>query len=242
LAANSGGIYCGAFSTQDLDNIVASLASSAIPYTRNQLCSLYGFAPGTAYVPDSNTPVNGGVPTFPGTDGDDGTYNPYVPGYQTTITTNILVHKDTCGVPSSGTYLVKIEFSFAGIPAEQRAQADELLVSALPIPYGGSKASSIKPKSDGKFAPRALFLMASTGGYFGGSERLNIVRWSRGVPSFRTQKVEDIVYWRGHQLARALAEPHLRGGRAVVQIQSKVGTYSVCFNMIKSRQKFNGYS
>lgn len=244
--ASSGGIYCGNFTASDLDQIIAALQPiSSVTYTRNYLCQIYGYRPGTAYQPDDG--VSGFVP-----DNSPGDWNSVLPpntgvvsGSQAYVTTQIFVRKDTCGVKSNGAYLVKIDFNFDRVSDDRLTQDSEITLSALPIVYRGSKASSIKPESDGKFAPKALFLMATTGGFSWGSdqgsEKINVVRWSRRGLSSTTIKVEDMVYWRGHQLARAVAEPVLRGGRGTVELQSRVGTYSVCFNLVKSRQRLNGY-
>lgn len=245
--AASGALYCGHFTAAYLDQVIAALRSiSTAIYTRNTICQIYGYSPGPAYDPNDG---NFGVSPGDGSNNGGVTDNPpnNVSPSQAYVTSQIFVRKNTCEVKANGSYLVRVDLSFDNVSDESLAQDSEITIGAVPIVYRGSKASSIKPESDGKFAPRALFLMATTGGYSWtsgdvGTEKLNVVRWSRGSPSSRSLKVEDLVSWRGHQLARVIAEPVLRGGRGTVELQSRVGVYSVCFRLVKSRQRLNGYN
>ena len=227
--------FCGDFPLEIVDNAISQLRSFGVIYTREEACQVLigsGISPNSG----GGTSSGGGSSSGGGTSNEPPTFTP---GSSAVGTSMAIVRKDTCGTTAKDSYLVLFDIDVSKISEKERQSGYTIEVSARRIVHAGSRASTLKPVSEGKFAPRALFLLSATGAY--GQEQLNIVRWSRGLPSVRRAKVEDYVYYRGLTLARSVAEPFLRGGKATVEIQSRAGLYSVCFSLTKSRQRVNGY-
>jgi len=234
-ASEGSGGYCHGFTEANLDMTIAHILKySGITYTRDQLCELYAKQGAQKPV----IPGEGG-----GTSGGNGGGSGAGPAYGSGIgSAGLILHKDTCGTKAKGSHLVRFDISLASVNAEAKAAGYDLSVGALDIKYYGKKAGTLKPTSDGKFAPRALFLLSTTGGWGGTGEKMTVVRWKKAKYSLQTLRVEDYVGYRGLSLARVVAEPALRGGKGTVEIQSGAGVYSVCFKLSKSRQRVNGYT
>jgi len=220
--------YCLDFTAEDLDEIIGIFRQLGNNYTRDELCALYG----------DNT-IRNNVNT-----GTNGTVTPVPTGTVTSVSGAAHIRKDTCSLTKNAQTVVRFDIALNEISESDRANGFTIKFSALPLKFVGNKAASIKPTSDGKFAPRALFLVHTTG--FGGGvsspERMNLIRFSRGKVGVTNLKIEDYVPYRGKMLARAVAEKYLRGGKGVVEMQNDFSTYSVCFKLIKARQRVNGYT
>jgi hypothetical protein len=104
--------------------------------------------------------------------------------------------------------------------------------------YGGSEAT-IKPVSDGMYAPEPLLLM----NYLGlCGQRINIVKWKRGKPVSRTAaKVFDLIQYRDFVLTRTPIGPYLTGGEASIELFDRNSGYGACFELERKRQRVNGY-
>lgn len=222
--------YCLEFTAEQLDKVIAAIKDfSGQIRTRDEICSLYS--------PSFNNGKTGG-----NTNGNtSGSGNTFISTQG--MTASVILHKDTCAGGRQSKYLVKFDISFAKTGKQARQNAFSMTVAARDNDYNGGMASALKPRSDGRFAPRALFLMTSTGGGyygFGAGEHVNVVRWRKGKPGIMELPVEDYVYYRGKMLARVVAEPAMGGGRGTVEIHGS-GLYSVCFSLSKFRQNLNGY-
>jgi hypothetical protein len=214
--------YCYGMTPADIQYVIQIFASTVgQKLTPDDVCRLYD----PNYQPGS----------YPG--GSSGTGS----GSYSGNSASIMIRKDTCGAKSSANYFVRVDLNLAGVDPQIRANGFEIQAAVLAQGYKGSRAASLKPESDGKFAPRPLLLLSTTGGYLGGNESAAVVRWSRGkVKSVQHLRVEDYVGWQGKVLARIVAPP-LNGGKAVVELSSKSAMYSVCFQMVRKRQRYNGY-
>jgi hypothetical protein len=104
--------------------------------------------------------------------------------------------------------------------------------------YGGKEAT-IKPISDGKFAPQPLLLMNYLG--FCG-QNIKITKWSGGKPiSSADAKVFDLIHYRDLILTRTPISSYLVGGEATVQLFDQNSGYGACFTLERKRQRVNGY-
>jgi hypothetical protein len=106
--------------------------------------------------------------------------------------------------------------------------------------YTGSRAASIKPVSDGMFAPSPLLMMSS----LYSREAITQSRWSRAGKLQRKTpvRIENYVYYRGLSLTRSVVTNLLRqGGKATFDLSNGERAYSVCFKMQRIRQRVNGY-
>jgi hypothetical protein len=117
--------------------------------------------------------------------------------------------------------------------------------SSRPISVGISesspvtkKAASVKPVSDGKFAPAPLLLMESLGLC---DQSLNKVTWQRGAPTVTPLSIEDVISYRGLVLNRSNISSALGGGRGVFDLDDGRSAYGVCMAFTRTRQRVNGY-
>jgi len=223
----NGRFYCLDFTAEDLDTVIEILRMNGDNFTRDELCALYG---DNSIRNDLLTNGNGSSANLPTT-------------YIGSTSALALIRKDTCALKKEAQSVVRFDISLSGVSESDRRNGFKLKLSTLPIKYVGSKAASLKPIAEKKYFPKALFLVHSAG--FGGGlsspERMNLVKFSKGKVSLSKIKIEDYVLYRGNNLARAVAERYLSGGNGVVEMQTDYSTYSVCFKLIKRRQKMNGY-
>ncbi len=171
-----------------------------------------------------------------GSGGNGGSTSPLPNG----VSASTLLHKDNCRSASSK-MLVKLSIDLKGVPASALAQGYVLRAGLDDDLYSGSRKASIKPTSEGRFAPRPLILMATMGGCFTGSENIKVVTWSkRGPKETGNIKVVDCVFWQGNVLSRAPIGG-LNGGKANYTLTNGYSAYNVCFSQSRTRQRANGY-
>jgi hypothetical protein len=155
------------------------------------------------------------------------------------ITLKGIFQKDSCNAPKPTSYaLVTVDVS--KVKRKKLKNGLTVKVSAEEASYKGSRAASIKPISDGKYAPKPLLLMATT---YSVDEFARVVRWSGGKPKIeKIYKTLDSAYYRNLSLIRVPVE--LPGGFATVELLDEADLnsgYSVCLEMSRKRQRINGY-
>lgn len=157
--------------------------------------------------------------------------------------TSILL-KDGCRAKRRSFYLIKLDLSLNQV---DRSQQENITIQAAITArrYSGKRRASLKPVSEGRYAPAPLMLMEALGGgfFFGGvSEKMYINKWSKGRPK-KNRKVNtpQYVYYRDMRLAEGLIGSHLRGGKATATLSNDITGYSVCLRLERRRQKWNGY-
>lgn len=149
-----------------------------------------------------------------------------------------LLHRNACRAKSVR-YWLRITVNLSEVPAELRDGAI-ISVQANEYQFTGDKAATIKPVSDGRFAPQPLILMSFLGTFCG--QRINLVKWSGDRPKIAAQiKVEDLVPYNGRILTRSPVGKYLKGGKATFELQNVRSSYGVCFRLERKRQKVNGY-
>lgn len=149
-----------------------------------------------------------------------------------------VVYKNACG-PKSNEYSVKVEVDLNGVSETVAQQVgNSLKVKFYAQEYKGCKAASIKPTSDGRFAPQPLLLMCT----IGGSEEIILNKWKGNSPGKGTKVgVADYIYYRGNAFTRSPIGKILRGGKATFTVKNSNRSYGVCFRLARQRQKVNGY-
>jgi hypothetical protein len=109
------------------------------------------------------------------------------------------------------------------------------------LPFLGTKASSIKPISAGRFYPNPILLMSVPNM----TEPLSILifNWRRDqLMKVRVINITDFIWYKGLNLARTQISKYLTGiGNATFQFASTTQSYSVCFNLKRQRQRVFGY-
>lgn len=126
---------------------------------------------------------------------------------------------------------------------DRAAAGSSFTVSAgIDSSEGKASPASIKPVSDGKFAPKPLVLIQSPGYSYSSTPTLNLLGWKNGRPGkAKALKIEDYVYYRGQRLARAVAAGILNGGKGTFEITVGESVGTACFSLIRTRQRVNGY-
>lgn len=142
--------------------------------------------------------------------------------------------QDACA-PKSTRYLIKFELS---IPA--RNESLTITARATSNIFSRAKAASIKPVSDGKFAPQPILLMSFLGNLCG--QRLELSKWS-GAKRISKSATEpkDLIPYNGRVLTRTPIGSFLTGGKGTFELFNGRTNYGVCFELRKHRQKVNGY-
>ena len=115
-----------------------------------------------------------------------------------------------------------------------------LAIRASDSDFNGDMAASIKPTSDGKFAPQPILLMSFLGSFCG--QHLEISKWSSGkITSKSSTESKDLIPYNGHLLTRTPLGRFLSGGKGTFELFNGRSSYSVCFELKRKRQKVNGY-
>jgi hypothetical protein len=151
--------------------------------------------------------------------------------------------KDECD-KGAKKHLILVSVNVAKVNKANFPNGIRIRTTLAELNYRGSRATSIKPRSDGKYAPKPLALMA-TANYAG--EELRIVKWSNGKPkSIKVLEVRsrDNLYYRGAYLMRVPIAGILTGGKGNFELfdtQSGLKGYGVCVSLTPTRQRLNGY-
>jgi len=208
------GGYCFGYTADDIDEVIRAFEANKVQYTRDEICALIGSKGGGA---QSMQP-------------------PVSTSDQVAESAFAVLRKDACSRNKKNIYALKFELNLQDVTMEQFQQGFAIRVAAQPLPYRGSKAATLKPVADGKYFPKALFLLQSTRAQ---NEKMFLTKWNRGRPG-RVQelRIEDYTHM---GLARTVAQPYLRGGSGTVELVGDSAAYSVCFKLQKVRQRLNGY-
>lgn len=104
----------------------------------------------------------------------------------------------------------------------------------------GGREASIKPVSDGKYAPRPLLLMRSLGAC---GQSLRLVEWGPSRPvKLTSMRPYDMLPYHGMVLNRTpLGPSELRGGSGTFELSTSYESYGVCMSLVAQRQRVNGY-
>lgn len=153
-----------------------------------------------------------------------------------------ILHKDACVKKD---YAVQANINLKSVDASYFDTGFEFKVSIEFIEYTDDKAASLKPKSDGMFAPRPLFLMSSIGypiAFFGDREQVHVLEMKKGkINSKKKLDIGNVVGYRGQFLRR---EPAFFTGRcATVEMihEDSSTVYSHGFTLVPRRQNKGGY-
>ena len=232
LAAQS--YSCGSVDPELIQEIIQTFAMMGVQLTPEEVCrDFFGGGSGGGEIPlPDPTPGGGG--------GDTPAPLP-VPGDY--VDSRGFLQKDTCGTKPKSKYILAIRVDLTQIDPAFFQSGFQVNASLVVTPYRGDTASSIKPVSDGRFAPQPLLLMSSVGGLYYGGEWANVVKWNKkgGGKLIKKLPVEDYAYYKGMILTRILVGSVLTGGKATFELTNGYSVYSVCFKLVRSRQKVGGY-
>jgi hypothetical protein len=175
---------------------------------------------------------------IPGSGGDGASGGSIIPGQQ--VKSIGMLRKNACAAPNKSRYLIRLAVNLTEIDPAALQAGTEIRVTFRERKYTGTKASTIKPVSEGRFAPHPLLLMSSVSAY---RERVLVTRWKNDRPRPSVElPIEDYVYYRGLVLTRSVVSSLLNGnGKATFEIVGGDRGYGVCFQMRRARQSRNGY-
>ena len=152
--------------------------------------------------------------------------------------------KDVCNKKVKR-YAVRLVMNLANVDPATRAAGFTVSIQFAARLYQGKRAASIKPTSEGKFAPQPLLLMQSISGYgafFGSPEEITLVRFRGGkVRSQTSIDVEDYVPYRDLFLTRSLIGKQLRGGKGVFVLSNGSASYGLCLPLARRRSYAGDY-
>lgn len=224
---------CGGLSAEQLKVLIDNLELYLQrPVSQAEAC---GYATGGTNNDSPSSPSqSGGGSTFPNT--------PSVAepgGGQGLLRVSGIIEKDACRGVKRSKYLLVFSVDLSQV---ERAEGESLTIeiAAQQFRYRGRKSASIKPISDGKFAPKPLVLMQSTGYR---PEQVELIKWRKNKPASSSDlPVENYLGYKGLFLARMVADGFLNGGRGTFQIKSPDNSaYGVCFELERKRQRVFGY-
>lgn len=224
---------CGGLSDAQLKLLIESLEQFLRrPVSQAEAC---GYVSGeTNETPSSPSGIGGDTTTFPST---PAVFEPT--GDQGVLRVSGILEKDACRSVKRSKYLLVFSIDLSQV---ERTEGEPLTIeiAAQQYRYRGRKSASIKPISDGKFAPKPLVLMQSTGYR---PEQVELVKWRRNKPAnYSNLPVENYLGYKGLYLARMVADGFLTGGRGTFQIKSPDNSaYGVCFELERKRQRVFGY-
>jgi hypothetical protein len=156
------------------------------------------------------------------------------------IEASTVISKNACD-RSMKRYVVALKVDLSKVDRSKFPNGIAVRVKMMERRYSGKTGASIKPVSDGKFAPQPLLLMSSVGRW-GAKESVQMVQWRKGKPGRAVSlRVEDYVYYKGFVLSRIVAGKVLRGGQATFEATNGTQSYGVCFDLVRRRQRVNGY-
>lgn len=146
----------------------------------------------------------------------------------------IRVSQNACA-PKNTRYLIKIE-----VTVPERSEQITLTARATSSTFSGAKAATLKPISDGKFAPQPILLMSFLGSLCG--QHLELSKWTNGKPISKNKiEPKDLIPYNGRVLIRTPIGRFLTGGKGTFELFNGQTNYGICFELRKSRQKVNGY-
>ena len=162
--------------------------------------------------------------------------DPFVDTYDLTG----LFKKDMCSTRKTDRYLVRIEVDFKKVDPASAPDGVMVFSSVMESRYQGSRSASLKPKSDGRYAPKPIVLMDYMRKMCG--NRVVISKWKDGKP----KKLADhasygFIRRNGSLFTRTLVDGGLKGGKGVFDLYDGSNAYGVCFELVAKRQNKNGY-
>lgn len=149
-----------------------------------------------------------------------------------------LIRKNTCADEHTR-YLLRFKVDLSRIDPDKVPTAT-LRLQAMQFRFSGSMAATLKPVSDGRYAPQPIVLMSFLGSFCG--SRLNVVSWKNGKPGkVSAARLGDLIHLNGYIFTRGPVGALLRGGKGTFELFNGRHAYGVCFDLAKRRQNANGY-
>ena len=204
-------------------------ARDGVAYTRDQVCAR--LTPGASQDDTTTTSTNNNPTTTQEETSD-----------QPSVQVASFLRKNTCDAKIKG-YVVRLRVLLDGVDASTLAAGFTVQAKIAEVIFTGNKASSLKPKSDGRFFPNPLFLISSTGySVYGDKENVSLYRWVKGAPRYLLSlPIYSYMYYRNLRLARIVATKAMRGGKATLEITGGTYIYSGCYELSRRRQSLYGY-
>jgi hypothetical protein len=155
------------------------------------------------------------------------------------ITVSGTFHRDACA-PSSEPYIFAVYVDLSKVKFPPNARHTTVSYWGQTRRRQGGTEASIKPVSDGMYAPRPLLLMRSLGPC---GQSLRLTQWNSSRPVSHTpMRAYDMLPYNGMILNRTpLGPSELRGGYGTFELSNSFESYGVCMSLVATRQRVNGY-
>lgn len=150
-----------------------------------------------------------------------------------------LFRKDACLSKAKSNYLLMLELDLSKVDRSvPRTLNFSFRVEEKKIPEG--LPAALKPESEGRYAPKPLFLMSWVGDTCG--NKITVTSWKKGKPvQTISEKVYGLLSYKGLVIALSLANGALTGGKGTAELYTSDEAYGVCFDLARYRQNKNGY-
>lgn len=142
------------------------------------------------------------------------------------------VFKNACEKQSKRPYLVRLRIQL------KKRSATSIAIGIEESKFDGKKGATIKPVSEGRFAPNPLLLMEMTRQC---GVKVTETVWRNGKPKFTSLKPEDLIRFHERVFVRVNMGGRMQGGKASYDLTDADTGYGVCFNRQAVRQYANDY-
>jgi hypothetical protein len=142
-------------------------------------------------------------------------------------------YKDACTpIERKRPYLVRF-----GIKLKKGASAP-IAINLAEETYSGNQGASIKPESEGRFAPNPLLLMEMIRAC---GQKVHEATWRRERPLVSELKAEDLITFHNRSFVRVDMGGRMSGGEASYVLSTPDTAYGVCFQRNAVRQYASDY-
>lgn len=224
---SSGNYECGCLTSADVTSFIASFRAAGITYTRAQVCQQFTSLPFGDCRPDTSNLTNGSLV------------------FGNTAALSAFVERDACVAGGKQAGKAILVFDLSKVPTTLLANA-KITVKPTFSAYSGNKRTKLKKAGDahGKFPGQPLLLASPANGisFTGSIGKVRLVKYSKNKQTYsKERKVADYVFYRGWILWRVPLGGELSGGKGTFQIRGNQAGYSICANLVRRDQFFNGY-
>lgn len=230
---------CGCMTESSIEQMLAY----GMGMTRQQLCGMLGKMPRCPDVSEDNGSSQENPEDNDGI-GDDSTGSGSRGSIQWAEGAGI-IQKNTCSKKYS--YFAKIEADLSKVPESAFDEGIAVGISLTFKNFDGTQAATMKPASDGKWAPRPILLISQINHGF--PEQVRLVYW-KGA-KIRNQKTLTVgepkfisSMGRYYYMHLRVMSGFLSGGQAPIEVVAPSGAlaYSHCFTLRATRQNRGGYT
>jgi len=150
-----------------------------------------------------------------------------------------ILRKDACGARTSK-YLIRITLNFSGVHAATSHAGVATNFRFKEYKKTSELQASVKPVSEGRYAPRPLMMMNWLGSACGNT--MSLTKWNKNMPGKAANlPIYSFLIYKDMILGLSVADKVLKGGKGTFDLTNSLSGYGVCMDLVRKRQKVNGY-